>query len=145
MVPTIRRTAHLVALTNLRPADAYPKHHARLHPNDGINGLAPSARVNDLCHRSSSSSDYIPNCKSTPKRDTLIPDSPRICRSSRHQTMTCNLCRLYHIFVGSRLLRSQCFSNDNCHKPHCTDGSTAKVEPAILSREVSYGFPSVSP
>ncbi|KAG1744352.1 hypothetical protein EDD22DRAFT_1005707 [Suillus occidentalis] len=61
MVQTIRRTTQLVDLTNLRPADAYPKHHSRLHSNDGINGPAPSAWVNDLRHRSPSSSDYIPN------------------------------------------------------------------------------------
>lgn len=46
-----------------RPADSYSQHHARLHPNDGINGPAPFARVNDLRQRPSSSSDYIPNCK----------------------------------------------------------------------------------
>jgi hypothetical protein len=67
-----------------RPADAYSQHHARLHPNDGMNGPAPSARVNDLRHRPSSSSDYIPNCKSIPKRENLIADSPCICRSSRY-------------------------------------------------------------
>ncbi|KAG0704634.1 hypothetical protein DFH29DRAFT_911319 [Suillus ampliporus] len=44
-----------------RPVDAYLQPHARLHPHDGINGPAPSARVNDLRHRPSSSSDYIPN------------------------------------------------------------------------------------
>ncbi|KAG1729887.1 hypothetical protein EDD22DRAFT_853053 [Suillus occidentalis] len=61
MVQTIRRTTQLVDLTNLRPADAYPKHHSRLHSNDGINGPAPSAWVNYLRHCSPSSSDYIPN------------------------------------------------------------------------------------
>jgi hypothetical protein len=75
---------HQQSSEQFRPADAYPQHHARLHPNDGINGPAPSARVNDLRHRPSSSSDYIPNCKSVPKRETLIADSPYICRSSRY-------------------------------------------------------------
>jgi hypothetical protein len=46
-----------------RPTDGYLQPHAHLHPNVGINGPAPFARMNDLHHRPSSSSDYIPNCE----------------------------------------------------------------------------------
>ena len=46
-----------------RPVDGYSQPHARLHPNDIVGAPAQFARVNDLRHRPSSSSDYIPNCK----------------------------------------------------------------------------------
>ncbi|OJA08435.1 hypothetical protein AZE42_06554 [Rhizopogon vesiculosus] len=44
-----------------RPADGYSQPHSRLHPNDVTNSSAPFARVNDLRHHPSSSSEYIAN------------------------------------------------------------------------------------
>ncbi|KAG1874382.1 CNH domain-containing protein [Suillus subluteus] len=114
---------------HFRPADAYPQPHARLHPNDGINGPAPSARVHDLRHHPSSSSDYIPNYH----QDT----DPKLGRAISTGSTTSS-------FVADSLGRNVSVTTAATSYTD-TDGSTAKVGPTILSREGSYGFPSAGP
>lgn len=112
-----------------RPTDAYLQPHARLHPNDVINGPAPSARVNDLRHRPSSSSDYIPNYH----QDT----DPKLGRAISTGSTTSSL-------AADSLGRNVSVTTSATSYAD-TDCSTAKVGPATLSREGSYGFSSAGP